>query len=273
MLDDEFQAKQWPEYVRRLSDRHFGIGSDGVILVCPSPLGAAFRMRMFNADGSEGEMCGNGLRCAVKFALDHSIVAADDKLTVETGRGLMEIRVAKSRGLVSSVQVDMGAPILQHSKIPAAIESLPPDAVVVGHKFDPARWSLSEEQVEPHITLVSMGNPHVILCCKIDPSKINLEAVGPVIETDPWFLPKRINVHLAFYSRSTATVVRTWERGSGITLACGTGASAVLVAGVLLGLCDRAITTRLPGGDLEIEWPSDDGSVVMTGPAKHVFSG
>lgn len=146
MLDDEFQAKQWPEYVRRLSDRHFGIGSDGVILVCPSPLGAAFRMRMFNVDGSEAEMCGNGLLCAVKFALDHSIVvAADDKLTVETGRGLMEIGVTKERGLVSSVQVDMGPPILQHSKIPAAIDSLSPDAVIVGHKFDPARWGLSEE--------------------------------------------------------------------------------------------------------------------------------
>jgi diaminopimelate epimerase len=262
---------------RIVSDRHFAIGSDGLIAVCAPTLSAAdVRMRMFNADGSEGEMCGNGIRCVAKFAIDRGIASANP-LRVETGRGILQVAWTRGRdGRVSEATVDMGAPILEHARIPARIEGIAPDARVVAHPVDLARWGASDwwstAGVEPHVTLVSMGNPHVIFCCA-DPWKVSLAEIGPRIERDVWF-PARINVHFVRYgpSRSEA-LMRTWERGSGITLACGTGASAVCVAGVLLGRADRVLHAQLPGGPLRLEWPSDHASVRMTGPATEVFEG
>lgn len=266
---------------RLVSDRHVAIGSDGLIAVCrPSVVDADVRMRMFNADGSEGEMCGNGLRCVVKYAVDRGFASANP-LRVETGRGVLT--VSWQRGLdgrVATATVEMGAPILTHRAIPAGIDGVSLDALVVGHRVDLTRWGdqpwWREARVEEHVTLVSMGNPHVILCCE-DPSRVPLEIVGPRIERDPWF-PARINVHFVRYGpRLGEAVMRTWERGSGITLACGTGASAVCVAGVLLDRCAPQLHVQLPGGPLALCWDGDahhsDVSVRMTGPATFVFDG
>ena len=266
---------------RLVSDRHFAVGSDGLIAVCaPTARDADVRMRMFNADGSEGEMCGNGIRCVAKYAVDRGI-ASVNPLRIETGRGILEVAWSRGAdGRVSHAAVEMGAPILAHARIPAKIDGVAADARVVGQPVDLARWGggtwWSDAKVEPHITLVSMGNPHVILCCE-DPSKVPLDQVGPRIENDPWF-PARINVHFVRYGPSDTlgkgeARMRTWERGSGITLACGTGASAVCVAGVLLGRCPRTIVAHLPGGPLRLEWLADVASVRMTGPATEVYEG
>ena len=262
---------------RLVSDRHFAVGSDGLIAVCaPTRSDADLRMRMFNADGSEGEMCGNGIRCVAKFAVDRGIATANP-LRIETGRGVLEVAWERGRdGRVALASVLMGAPILEHARIPGAIGGVPADARVVAHPIDLARFGpegwWTSAGVEPHITLVSMGNPHAILVCS-DPWKVPLEVVGPRFERDPWF-PARINVHFVRFGPGVGdAVMRTWERGSGITLACGTGASAVCVAGVLLGKCARALRAQLPGGPLLLEWPRDDASVRMTGPATEVFEG
>ncbi|MFN5496847.1 MAG: diaminopimelate epimerase [bacterium] len=261
---------------RLVSDRHFAVGSDGLIAVCPpGSHDADLRMRMFNADGSEGEMCGNGIRCVAKFAVDRGI-ASVNPLRIETGRGILEVWWERDAdGRVARASVAMGAPILEHARSPARVDRVAADARVVGHSIDLSRWGddwWRDARVEPHITLVSMGNPHVILCCD-DPWKVPLEAVGPRIERDAWF-PARINVHFVrFGPRSGEALMRTWERGSGITLACGTGASAVCVAGVLLGKSARTLDAQLPGGPLQLEWPSDGATVRMTGPATEVFEG
>ncbi|MFN9076827.1 MAG: diaminopimelate epimerase [bacterium] len=261
---------------RLVSDRHFAVGSDGLIAVCPpGSHDADLRMRLVIADGSEGEMCGTGFRCVAKFAVDRGI-ASVNPLRIETGRGILEVWWERDAdGRVARASVAMGAPILEHARIPARVDRVAADARVVGHSIDLSRWGddwWRDARVEPHITLVSMGNPHVILCCD-DPWKVPLEAVGPRIERDAWF-PARINVHFVrFGPRSGEALMRTWERGSGITLACGTGASAVCVAGVLLGKSARTLDARLPGGPLQLEWPSDGATVRMTGPATEVFEG
>jgi len=232
-------------------------------------------MRMFNADGSEGEMCGNGIRCVAKFAVDRGM-ATVNPLRIETRRGVLEVWWERDTdGRVARASVMMGAPILEHARIPARVDRVAPEARVVGHSIDLSRWGddwWREAGVEPHITLVSMGNPHVVFVCG-DPWKVPLETVGPRIERDAWF-PARINVHFVrFGPRSGEALMRTWERGSGITLACGTGASAVCVAGVLLGKCSRTLDARLPGGPLQLEWPKEGADVRMTGPATEVFEG
>jgi len=270
---------------RLVSDRHFAIGSDGLIAVCPpTRADADLRMRMFNADGSEGEMCGNGIRCVAKFAVDRGIASANP-LRIETGRGVLEVSWDRGAdGRVACASVMMGAPILAHARIPARIEGLADEARVVAHPIDLARFGppgwWSAAGVEPHLTLVSMGNPHAILLCD-DPWKVPLESVGPRFERDAWF-PARINVHFVKFGSGARVgvggsaddaVMRTWERGSGITLACGTGASAVCVAGVLLGRGARTLDAQLPGGPLRLDWPRDDASVRMTGPASEVFEG
>lgn len=260
-----------------VSDRHFAVGSDGLIAVCPSTrTDADLRMRMFNADGSEGEMCGNGIRCVAKFAVDRGI-SAKNPLRIETGRGVLEVAWQRgSDGKVANASVMMGAPILEHHLIPARVDGVAPTAHLIKHaidlaRFGPAGW-WHDAKVEPHMTLVSMGNPHAIFCCD-DPAKVPLELIGPRIEHDAWF-PSRINAHFVkFGPDPSRALMRTWERGSGITLACGTGASAVCVAGVLLDTCDRTLHAQLPGGPLRLEWPSNEASVCMTGPATQSFEG
>jgi diaminopimelate epimerase len=242
-----------------VSDRHFGIGSDGLILICPSERADA-RMRMFNADGSESEMCGNGIRCVAKFVHDHGI-ATKPHLTIETGRGVLALDLEVKNGKTERVRVNMGAPILLSKDIPTTLPGDPPVNAPLTVS-DPWPWE---------VTCVSMGNPHAVIYSP-NVAGVELERVGPVLETAPAF-PRRTNVHFVTVHSPAEVTMRTWERGSGITLACGTGACAVCVAGVLTGRSARKIVAHLPGGDLELEWSEGDNCVYMTGPATEVFSG
>jgi diaminopimelate epimerase len=241
-----------------VSDRHFGIGSDGLILIGPSERADA-RMRMFNADGSESEMCGNGVRCVAKYLHDHGL-ARKERVTVETGRGVLTLDLEVEGGKARRVRVDMGAPILRGSDIPTALPGDPPVDIplsIAGHDL--------------RVTAVSMGNPHAVAYVE-DVASFPVESVGPALEHHPAF-PRRVNAHFVQVLGPAEVRMRTWERGSGITLACGTGACAVCVAGALTGRTDRRLLAHLPGGDLELEWPDDHAPVFMTGPATEVFSG
>jgi diaminopimelate epimerase len=259
-----------------MSRRHFGIGADGLILVLPSDR-ADVRMRMFNADGSEAEMCGNGIRCVAKFAYERGLSRANP-MRVEAGAGVLTLTLAVEDGKVSRVTVDMGEPILEAGKIPTTLGAtgdrvvnvtMPAEMTAHLHKTGPAGW-MDACALEPAITCVSMGNPHAVVYCR-QVERVPLAAVGPLIERDGVF-PRRTNVHFVQADGADHVVMRTWERGSGITLACGTGACAVCVAGVLTGKSAAKITARLPGGELQLDWSSGRG-VMMTGPATEVFSG
>jgi len=255
-----------PALSRAVSDRRFGIGADGLILVCPSAKADA-RMRMFNADGSESEMCGNGIRCVAKLAYDHGLVR-NNPLTIETGRGVLTLHLELKEGKVERVTVDLGAPILEADKIPTTLSG----PRVVNHPLGALESVLEGCGVESGLTCVSMGNPHAVLYCA-DVAKVPLERVGPVLETHPLF-PRRVNAHFVQVISPREVIMRTWERGSGITLACGTGACAVCVAGVLTGRTGRELLAHLPGGDLRLAWAgTQDAHVYMTGPAVEVFTG
>jgi diaminopimelate epimerase len=266
---------------RVIADRHTGVGGDGLILVAPPETGikADVRMRMFNADGSESEMCGNGVRCVCKLAFDHGLSRANPML-VQTGRGVLSLRhSADAQGKVAQVSVDMGEPILDSASIPVVIPGVAAAAQVVNvplpadaltHSSLAADWA-SAAGLDARMTAVSMGNPHITIYCD-DVSKIPLETVGPALERHPWF-PRRINVHFVQVHSPGEVTMRTWERGSGITQACGTGASAVCVAGVLTGRSSRKVLAHLPGGDLTLEWKASDNHLIMTGPATEVFTG
>lgn len=258
----------------RVADRHYGIGGDGLILICPSDKADA-RMRMFNADGSESEMCGNGVRCVAKFVHDHGI-ARKTPLKIETGNGVLDIGLEVVNGKAARATVDMGRPILEAAKIPVAMKGVAADARVVDVPlFDHvspepfAGWS-TQVGLESKITCVSMGNPHLMIYVG-NVAAVPLETIGPILEKAAIF-PRRINVHFVEVHSAGELTMRTWERGSGITLACGTGASAVCVAGALTGRHSRKVLAHLPGGDLELRWAEDD-HVFMTGPAVEVFSG
>ncbi|MGL4554801.1 MAG: diaminopimelate epimerase [Gemmataceae bacterium] len=244
---------------RAVSDRHFGVGSDGLILVCRSAVADA-KMRMFNADGSESEMCGNGVRCVAKLVHDRGL-SRNNPLTVETGRGVLTLHLNVTGGKVETVRVDMGEPILDAAKVPT---TLPGPRVIDAPLPGPAEFGVLRG------TCVSMGNPHVTVYCD-DVAAVPLERVGPVLETLAVF-PRRINVHFVQVVTPGEVIMRTWERGSGVTLACGTGACAVAVAGVLTGRTGHELLAHLPGGDLRLEW-SGGGPVFMTGPAAEVFTG
>jgi diaminopimelate epimerase len=263
------------ELARRVSDRHFGIGGDGLILICPSTTADA-RMRMFNADGSESEMCGNGIRCVAKYVYDHSI-CRNRTLRIETGNGILNLELEIANEKVRRVRVDMGAPILEPARIPVELPApFPADRIVdvPAGKYmplgQPTACGFADCDCDCRMTCVSMGNPHVVLYCR-HVASVPLEQLGPHFEQQPIF-PNRINVHFVEVQSAGEVTMRTWERGSGITLACGTGACAVCVAGVLTGRTGRKILAHLPGGDLELEWAADN-HVYMTGEAVEVFSG
>jgi diaminopimelate epimerase len=255
---------------RAISDRHFGVGGDGLILICPSEKADA-RMRMFNADGSEAEMCGNGVRCVAKYVYDHGI-AKKSPLTIETGRGVLTLELKIEAGRVQQVRVDMGEPILEGSKIPTTFAGtrVVNQPLPAGLIDSTQRWA-AESGLDARMTCVSMGNPHAVLYCR-DVAKVPLATVGPALENAPIF-PRRSNIHFVQVHDLGEVTMRTWERGSGITLACGTGACAVCVAGVISERTARAITAHLPGGDLHLEWSSANQHVFMTGPAVEVFRG
>lgn len=245
---------------RRISDRHFGVGGDGLILICRSETADA-RMRMFNADGSESEMCGNGIRCVAKYVFDHGL---SDKRTlqIETGAGVLSLDLEVDGGKVGRVRVDMGRPILEASRIPTLLAVNPGNPVV--------NAALQVGGASLDVTCVSMGNPHCVTF--VDELSDDLVlGLGPKIEHDAHF-PRRVNAEFVQVLSRDEVRVRVWERGSGETLACGTGASAVCVAGSLTGRTNRKIKAHLPGGDLELHW-ADDDHVYMTGLAVEVFSG
>ncbi len=252
------------QLARKIADRHFGVGGDGLIFICPSTMADA-RMRMFNADGSESEMCGNGVRCVAKYVYDHDICRVPT-LKIETGRGVLTLELEVENEHVNRVRVDMGEPILEAAKIPTTL----PGERIVDYPMFEGMAPGSLDGIEPRVTCVSMGNPHLVLYC--EDFGFDVRKWGMELERASAF-PKRINVHFVQVNSPREVTMRTWERGSGITLACGTGASAVCVASVLTKRTDRKILAHLPGGDLELEWNIVNNHVYMTGPAVEVFSG
>jgi len=249
---------------RAVSDRHFGVGSDGLILILPSDQ-ADVRMRMFNADGSESEMCGNGVRCVAKYAFDHGLTRCNP-MKIETGRGVLDLNCRVIDGKVREVTVNMGQPILALDEVPVSKDLSQRTGRDSVYSFAARDGSTMEA------TFVSMGNPHAVMFVD-DVAAIDLQRVGPTVEHAPVF-PRRINAHWVQVVSRDEVIMRTWERGSGVTLACGTGACAVAVAGVLTGRTNEKILAHLPGGDLTLSWRRSDGNeVMMTGPATEVFSG
>lgn len=252
-----------PELARRMSDRHFGIGSDGIILIRKSSLkGVKHRMQMFNADGSESEMCGNGLRCVAKFLYDRKL-ERNETFPIETGNGVLTVTVTEQeRHIARKIRVNMGQPKFLRGEIPMTGDA--------GAKcvIEPFKVGLREFI----ITSLSMGNPHCVIFLDKPPTDDLVLGYGPQIENHAAF-PRRTNVEFVFKQPDGTLLQRTWERGAGETLACGTGASAVCVAANLNGLAGRKVKIKLLGGELEMEWSEKDNCVYKTGPAREVYSG
>ena len=241
-----------------VSNRHFGIGSDGLILICTSQI-ADFKMRMFNSDGSEAEMCGNGIRCVGKFVYDKGLTNKEN-ITIETLAGIKQLKLNIKDGKVLTVKVDMGEPILEAEKIP-----------VKSNEFPVKNLKLKALDKEFIFTCVSMGNPHAITIVE-NVDNFDVQKYGSIIEIDNIF-PKKTNVEFIEIKDRKNIKMRVWERGAGETLACGTGACATAVACNLNGLTDKNVNIELLGGTLEIEWNKEDNHIYMTGPAVTVFEG
>jgi diaminopimelate epimerase len=253
-----------PEQAIKLCDRNFGIGGDGLIFAMPGENGCDYTMRIYNNDGSEPQMCGNGIRCMARYIVDEiekKSVASEPTYTIWTKAGKIVPKVTKT----GSIRVDMGTPILEAAKVPTKLPATK-DGAAVEATIEAAGASYKA-------TCVSMGNPHAVFFVddldKMDPA---FATVGPVMEKHPMF-PERVNAEFVQVLSRTHLRMKVWERGAGPTLACGTGACATVVAAVLTGRAERACTVTLPGGDLHIEWSAADGKIYMTGPADAVFSG
>ena len=247
-----------PAVARFVSDRHFGIGSDGLIMINPSKT-ADFEMEMYNADGSRGEMCGNGIRCVAKYVYDYGLTDKT-QISVETLGGIKYLDLTVEDGKVSQVKVDMGKPELEADLIP-----------IISEREQVIDEPIEVDGKEYHMTGVSMGNPHAVIYVD-DVKGLNLEKIGPKFENHERF-PKRINTEFVHCIDRQTVEMRVWERGSGETLACGTGACAVAVSSILNNLTDTRVTVKLLGGDLQIEWDREKDRVFMTGPATVVFDG
>ncbi len=253
------ELKKPEEIARFVSDRHFGIGSDGLILIKRSEV-ADFYMDMYNADGSKGEMCGNGIRCVAKYVYDYGLTDKKE-LTIETLAGIKELVLTIEEDKVAKVKVNMGAPILAPEKIPvlASKEPVVKEPIVVDDK----EWEM---------TCVSVGNPHAIVFLEEPVSTFPIEKVGPSFEHHKRF-PNRINTEFVEVINRDRIKMRVWERGANETFACGTGACASVVAAILNGYCNKKVTVELLGGELEIEWKDADNGIYMTGSATTVFDG
>ena len=263
-FEEKIPDLEKPELVRRLSDRHFGIGGDGVIFINPA-VEADFEMEMYNADGSRSEMCGNGIRCVGKFVYDKGLTDKKSISVVSAGKvKYLDLTVEESgqggRGEVTQVRVNMGSPILKPGLIPveAAGDRAVDEPILAGGR-------------QYRMTCVSMGNPHAVIFAK-DVAGMALEQLGPLFENHERF-PNRTNTEFVEVLDRKNCFMRVWERGTGETFACGTGCCAVAVAGVLNGLTDNAVTVKLLGGELFIEWDREENLVYMTGPAVTVFEG
>lgn len=247
-----------PAVARFVSDRHFGIGSDGLIMINPSKT-ADFEMEMYNADGSRGEMCGNGIRCVAKYVYDYGLTDKT-QISVETLGGIKYLDLTVEDGKVLLVKVDMGKPELEADLIP-----------IISEREQVIDEPIEVDGKEYHMTGVSMGNPHAVIYVD-DVKGLDLEKIGPKFENHERF-PKRINTEFVHCIDRQTVEMRVWERGSGETLACGTGACAVAVSSILNNLTDTQVTVKLLGGDLQIEWDREKDRVFMTGPATVVFDG
>ncbi len=243
----------------RLSDRHFGIGGDGIILICPSKIADA-KMRIFNADGSEGKMCGNGIRCVAKYLYDHRLVTKP-VMTIETLSGIKTLSILTEQNQATQIEVGMGKPEFTPSRIPVALSA----CKVVNYPIEIAGKIY-------HITCLSMGNPHCVIFCDTDIDSLDLTQIGPLFEQNPLF-PERVNTEFIQYLPDHSLKMRVWERGSGETMACGTGACASAVAAVENGYFQKGepIKVKLKGGNLLISYT--DEQVMMKGPATEVFEG
>ena len=247
------------ELAKFVSDRHLGIGSDGLILICPSEV-ADFKMQMFNSDGSEAEMCGNGIRCVGKFVYDKGLTNKTT-ISIETLAGIKVLEMQEEQGKIKLVKVDMGEPILEPKRIPVKSEEYPV-----------TNLKLNAENREFVFSCVSMGNPHAITFIKEDVNTFDACKYGKILENDDAF-PNRANIEFVNVLDEKTLKMRVWERGAGETLACGTGACGVAVAAILNNYTQRKVTVKLLGGDLEIEWNKEDNHVYMTGPSTTVYEG
>lgn len=255
---EKIAAEDKPELVKRLSDRHFGIGGDGVIFINPSKE-ADFEMEMYNMDGTRAEMCGNGIRCVAKFVYDKGLTDQKNVSIVSCGKvKYLELNIENNK--VSTVKVNMGAPVLKANDIPVIAD---------GEEVISERIEVGEEIY--NMTCVSMGNPHAVVFVD-DVATLPLEKIGPMFENHVRF-PKRINTEFVKVLDSETIEMRVWERGTGETLACGTGACASVVACILNGLTGEEVTVKLLGGNLQIRWDRNENLVYMTGPASTVFEG
>ncbi len=241
-----------------MSRDHFGVGADGLVLIEPSET-ADFGMRIFNADGSEAEMCGNATRCIGKYVYERGMTNKTE-LTLETKAGIRQLKLSLTGDKVSRVQVDMGSPELNPRNLPVDL----PGEIVLRHR-------LSLLGQDWYVTCVNMGNPHCVIFVN-DPEAIDVNTLGPMFENHPLF-PRRTNVEFVRVIRRDVLQMRVWERGAGETLACGTGAAAALVAAVLSGLSDRTVQVKLTGGNLELSWNAENNHVYQQGPAEYVFDG
>ena len=256
-IHQEIKEKQ--EFAKFVSDRHFGIGSDGLILIDKSDK-ADFKMQMFNSDGTEAEMCGNGIRCVGKFVYDKGLT--DKKtITIETLAGIKTLELTIEDGKMKFARVDMGEPILEPEKIPVIAKETPVKDL-----------KLTAEGKEFIFTCVSMGNPHAVTFIKEDVNKFDICKYGRIFEIDKAF-PKKSNIEFINVVNDHTLKMRVWERGAGETLACGTGACASVVSAIINGYTSREVTVHLLGGDLNINWDEKDNHVYMTGPATTVFEG
>ncbi|MBQ8119096.1 MAG: diaminopimelate epimerase [Lachnospiraceae bacterium] len=263
-FEEKIPQEKKPEIVRRLSDRHFGIGGDGVIFINPAEE-ADFEMEMYNADGSRSEMCGNGIRCVAKFVYDKGLTDQDHIAIVSAGKVkylelTVEGKTGTDRGVVTKVRVNMGSPILVPEEIPVQADgeqAVDEPILVQGQEY--------------RMTCVSMGNPHAVVFMK-DVTQLDIDKVGPYFENHERF-PRRTNTEFVEVLDRKHVFMRVWERGTGETLACGTGCCATAVACVLNGLTENAITVKVLGGELQIEWDREQNVVFMTGPAEIVFEG
>ena len=260
LVDDRRESIKDPaELSRKMCDRHYGIGADGLIIIRPSDK-ADTRMRIYNTDGSEAEMCGNGIRCFARWVYELGLVPGEE-FTVETGAGILVPKIIKENGRITGVRVDMGQPVLDAEKIPTK-------GFGTGRVVDKTIEVLGETY---HVTCVSMGNPHCVVLWD-DLSTLDIEKLGPAFENHPAF-PNRVNTEFVSVRDKNHVRMRVWERGAAVTMACGTGACATLTACVLNGRTERKAEIELDGGKLFIEWSEKDNHIYMTGPAEEVYKG
>lgn len=275
-FEEKVPLEDKPELVRRLSDRHFGIGGDGVIFINPAEE-ADFEMEMYNADGSRSEMCGNGIRCVAKFVYDKGLTDNTEISIVSGGQvKYLQLTVDKTaecpRGMVSKVRVNMGSPILTPELVPVIVEN----AMDCNAQQGEAQEAVIDSPImvdgkEYHMTCVSMGNPHAVVFME-GVKELDLEKIGPSFENHKCF-PRRTNTEFVEIIDRQTVLMRVWERGTGETLACGTGCCATAVACVLNGLTDNKVTVKVLGGEIYIEWDRESNLVYMAGPAVTVFEG